>query len=740
MQALGRYIHKSETLQEIRFAYYYALIHHQQQYRNSGEPYIIHPLTTAQILAEWRMEPMVIIVGLLHDILEDTPVSYKDLVQVFGEKIASLVQAVTKVSFFAKDNREQISSLYLRRLYLAMAQDVRVIIVKLADRLHNMKTISFLEQRKQQVIAAETLRTYAPIAHRLGMNSVQRELANLSFKVLEPETDREIKAWLQSNSLNQEQLLQEKRRAVKQLLTKNHIEAQVLARIKSTYSIYQKMIFKARKIDDIKDIFAIRIICDTTLNCYLILGIIHEEYVPLKNEFKDYIASPKANLYQSLHTIIVFPDGQLLEVQIRTKEMDLLAEQGLAAHWRYKENEDSNNAAHHKMLDDQISVFSHILDLSKINEEEADTQQTVTNVKQIDKLTTDVQREVFSHVVYALTPMSKVVTLPYGSRVLDFAYAIHSELGDHTVGAKINGVMMPLSTIIQSGDVVDIKTNPRQKPNANWLKIVTTSRARNKIKKAVKKTSETITKEINEQNRNEKIRMIRRQINIALNRADQHNISLFSPSEQEEKLKAVNLNDLNDLAVSIADGHYSFKAAMEKFLINTNPDIDNIVANIQASTPPPRQSTAHAINIGGMKGIQYNLAKCCNPVPGEPIIGFITKTSGIKIHRQNCNLLSPSSPRKLQVDWNDIDHNLKQYQVGLSIIVWDRKSLMADIVNLLNQQGIKMTKIQGHLDRNITARGHIIINIQVSNFTQLNRVILAIQNLQSVQSVERKGN
>ncbi|WP_146637851.1 RelA/SpoT family protein [Spiroplasma clarkii] len=484
LEEMRKYIHNETIIEEVRQAYLYAENKHEGQMRKSGDKFIIHPLSTAYYLAQWKMGPKTIIAGLLHDVIEDTPVTHEEIEQIFGTDVANIVESVTKVSFFTKENRAQMKAQYLRKLFISMIRDIRVIIVKIADRMHNMLTLKYMPPDKQKIIAKETLEIYSTIAHRIGMKTAKNLLEDWSFRYLNPEEYQRVSALLEEDIEAREQIIDEIISDIENKIKDSQkiTKFEVYGRSKSFYSIYRKMTTFGKNFTDINDIIAVRIITENVDECYTVMGWVHQMYTPLSGRFKDYIATPKNNLYQSLHTTVANKDGIIFEVQIRTFNMEDIAMHGAAAHWKYKENEKNVSVeAKQKEIDEKVDMFTRIMNLEKL----ASEGEEVEYESGMDKLEAEIEETVKSDyltsLIYVLTPDGQVVTLPFGSTVLDFAYKIHTEVGNHTVGAKINGVFSPFNTTLESGEMIEVQTSTEIEPQEKWLKFVRTSTAKKAI-------------------------------------------------------------------------------------------------------------------------------------------------------------------------------------------------------------------------------------------------------------------
>ncbi|AOQ22194.1 guanosine-3',5'-bis(diphosphate) 3'-pyrophosphohydrolase [Mycoplasma capricolum subsp. capripneumoniae M1601] len=725
LSELKKYIKNKSELERIEQAYKYAFKCHFNQTRKNGDPYIYHPLSAAYYLAQWRMEPNTIIAGLLHDILEDTPIQKEELVELFNEEVANLVESVTKVSFFAKENRQQIKSKYLRKLYLSMSKDIRVIIIKIADRLHNIYTIKNLRSEKQKIIAQETLEIYSAIAHRIGMKSAKSLLEDRSFEILNPEEFKKITDLFNSDMQKRQQIINEIIVNLEQYLKKekNIKIISIFGRPKTIYSIYRKMNVIGKNFEEISDLLAIRIITKSIDDCYKILGFIHQKYIPLAGKFKDYIATPKNNVYQSLHTTLSDSNGNIFEIQIRTEEMNQVAETGAAAHWRYKEGEIVDIAKKQKEIDDKIDIFSRILDLDKSEEQQSVIEQSIKD-------------DLFTASIYVLTPNGAVITLPYGSTVLDFAYRIHTEIGEKTIGARINGVFSPINTVLKSGEVVEVKTSPKQEPTHEWLKIVVTSNARNRIKKYLQKKINEETLDKKDQQK-ELIKKTETNINAYINQKD-WKWKKKTADEILETVKSMGYNSLNDFLLDVAKGEFTINQAAEKVFIKENYSKDDEAYASIKSKIIYDTSIKNDILVDGIKNIKTTLASCCMPIPYEEVVGFVTKNSGIKVHLKECINIDWTNmkSRLVVVQWNEAVAEKNMYTTKLKYFGIDRNKLLYDISKIIS--GLKVSIINANIftdQKSLLSSGEITVKIK--NSTQLTQTISALRSIPGINGVER---
>ncbi len=714
MEHVQTYINNPESIQLIRDAYAYANEKHEGQKRKSGQPYISHCIQVADTLTLIHCGPKTIAAGLLHDTVEDcSDVCYDDIKEKFGEEIAEMVEAVTKVGKIKFQDEEDYQASNHRKLFIAMAKDVRVIYIKLADRLHNMRTLEFMRPDKQKRISKETLSVYAPIAHRLGMNEIKCELEDLSFKYLEPEHYENIKELVQKRESERDQQVQIMISDIKEILDTYKIPYRIFGRSKHFYSIYKKMVFKNKRFEEILDLYAIRIITDSVVHCYEVLGYIHATYRPIPGRFKDYIAMPKANLYQSLHTTIVEPtNGNIFEVQIRTEEMDEVAERGVAAHWRYKENSSQSHAARQKNIEDSLAWFR---DFSMMTDEESEDAKEYMNV---------LKKDIFEANVYCLTPRGRVVTLPPGSTPIDFAYRIHTDVGHKTVGAKIYGAIVPLNTKLHNGDVVEILTNKNSPgPSPDWIKIVKSGHARNKIRAFLQKKSREEQKE--------QIKLGQQMLHdeIAHRQLEE---KLIEPQRLESIIGSMSFKTLDDFYVGIAEKRISMQAIVDRLGSTQTKALDDqeIMRMYNKDSSTNRKKSACGVIVPGVDSIAVSLANCCNPIPGDDIVGFISTGHGVKVHRKDCPNVANETKRLLPVQWEE-NIEEKQYEVLLIIHSSDRNYLLSDIVTMVQQCNANLKHVDSGVDNNsLTATTKLTVRIKDANHLRT-----LISNLKKVRSV-----
>lgn len=727
------FIKDLKQISKISAAYEYALLKHKDQYRKNGDPYVYHVLSTAYNLVLWHLDVTSIQAGFLHDILEDTPTTFEELVTQFGTEVANLVLAVTKVSHFAKEKRNEIKANYLRKLYLSLAHDIRVIIIKMADRLHNIRTINFLNPEKQIIIAKETLEVYASIAHRLGMRQLQAELEDRSFAVLHPKECKKIDNLINLDREKREKLVNEIIKELNKTLSEHkNLIFKIYGRSKHLYSIYRKMYYFGKDFDDIHDILAIRVVTNSIDACYAILGYIHQSFTPVPGRFKDYIATPKNNMYQSLHTSVVF-DNEIYELQIRTEEMEDFAEAGAAAHWRYKEGDNKNPKKRQAEIDEKLNIFQEILNLNDLN---PNVDENILADNKDNNLEKEIKQDIFSDLIYVLTPNGNVITLPFGSTVLDFAFKVHTEIGETTIGARINGVYSPINTVLKSGDIVEIKTAKTARPSRDWLNIVKTNFAQHKIKKYLNKQEEMFNQEnkIKDIENKEKIRKIKEKIEEYI--IENHiRWRIAKRSIIMSRIRSLKYKTYEDFCLDIANGTYTIEQAVNTILYSDAATFQELKTKKQTTI---NLNSSNEIIIENAPNIKTSLANCCLPIPDEPIAGYITKGQGIKVHRLICpNVSLPErTERVIKINWNLVATNNHFYNANIQIQYLDRPALMTDILNILGYLKAQIQSIDAHnkLKEN---RGVLKILIKVSNIERLQQIISSIKKIPDIIAINR---
>lgn len=718
MAEVTKYIKREENIDLITRAYLCAEKNHSGQYRKSGEPYIIHAIQVGYILSLLRTGPKTIAAGLLHDVVEDCDVTLDEVAQMYGEEVASLVDSVTKIGNLKfKDEKEYLASNH-RKIFIAMAKDVRVILIKLADRLHNMRTLQYMTPEKQKKIASETLDVYAPIAHRLGISDIKNELEDLSFQYLNKDKYYEIAKLVEKRKTERDEQVQRMIRDISNLLDENHIQYRIFGRSKHLYSIYKKMKTKNKRFEEILDLLAIRIITDSDTACYEILGYIHAKYRPIPGRFKDYIAMPKMNMYQSLHSTIVADDGNIFEIQIRTESMDEVAEQGIAAHWRYKENMNGGREVNQSEIEEQLHWLK---DFSVMSDEVEDDSMEYMNL---------LQKDIFEANVYCMTPKGKVIALPNGSTPIDFAYRVHTEVGHHTVGATINGVLMPLNTKLKTGDVVSIRTSKQSPgPSEDWIKVVKSAHARNKIRSFFQK-----------QETERRILDVRKGEELLEDELKKRNLDVdtYMDNKKVENIAgSLSFNSYQDLMYAIGVKQVSIPAVIERLVKHkTSVPLQNeeLVRMFNRQDRKKKVSST-GIRVAGIESMKIELANCCSPVPGDEIVGYITKGAGVKVHRTDCPNIINEHKRLIPVEW---DENLEQktYEVKLIIKSSDRNFLLSDIVTVVSQCKAGLQHVDSTVDEDrISATTKM--TVVVENADHLRNLIANLHKVNSVHTVER---
>lgn len=716
IKSAHEYIHDEKNLALIRKAYDVAAEKHEGQFRKSGDPYVQHPLEVAYILTTLHTGPNTIAAGLLHDVLEDTDMTKDEMTLLFNEDVTNIVDGVTKISKLKYMTKEKALAHNHEKLLLAMARDIRVIVVKLVDRLHNMRTIQYHSPEKQRLIAKETLDLYAPLAHRLGMYRIKAELEDASFKVLDETDYNEISKAVGEKKAEREDDINYMMKTINELLDAHDVHHyEVKGRIKNIYSIYKKTITKNKSVDDVYDLLALRIIVDSVEQCYRVLGMIHSAWTPIPMRFKDYIAVPKPNLYQSLHTTVVGKNGKIFEFQIRTYEMDNIAELGIAAHWAYKENSGYSPEKEQLEITNKLKWYK---DLSTYVED-SETEDPLDSIIE----------DIFSANVYVFTPTGDVLDFPAGAMPLDFAFRIHSGVGIKTVGAIVNGKIVPLTYKLKTGDVVEIKTNKScQGPTSAWLKNAKTSHARQKIKAF-----------INKKQRDELVEKGKEEFERYAKTCD------YNPNNLDDKVIMQffanrGCKNSEDLYWEIAKGNISAQNAVNKIcgLTDVKPTEETILQQYSEESIKERGRHAHngyGIIVEGLDKAQLKLGNCCQPVYGDQIYGYISKGSGIIVHRHGCpNIVKAEKERFIDISWNPYFEG-KVFDTTLKVYSIDRRNSVADMINALNSSKVTIVSVSS----NKSKTGECIskFKIQVANLDDLNLAILNINKISEVYNIER---
>lgn len=701
-------------------AYNYAKEKHGTQCRKSGEPYIIHPVQVAYILADIGLDEATICAALLHDVVEDTEVTHEDLVRDFGEEIATMVAGVTKLGelrYQASTEERQVEN--YRKMFLAMGKDIRVIIIKLADRLHNLRTLKYLRRDRQIANAKETMELYAPLANRLGIYSLKWELEDLAFKYLYPEEYRELVEGIDKKREERLQFIEKIMDDIRGQLKKQKIEAEVTGRAKHLYSIYRKMKRDNKTLDQIYDLFALRILVNSVKDCYAALGVVHEMYSPMPGRFKDYIAVPKPNMYQSIHTTLLGEKGTPFEVQIRTWEMHRIAEYGIAAHWAYKE------ANYGKKGKQVVTVTKDKLAWLR------ETLEWQQDMKDPQEFLNTLKTELFEDEVYVFTPKGKILVLPRDATPIDFAYSIHEEIGNHMVGCKINSKMMPIITKLQSGDIVEIMTSDSQKgPSRDWLKFIKTTKAKSKIQSWFKK-----------EQRSENIEKGKDLIEKEIKRIGISHDELFKQDYINVALDRYKFKNLEDMYASVGFGAISQVKIISRMLeeYRKSHKEENIEQKIEELTNKRKniKPSSTGVVVKGIDNCLVKLSKCCNPVPGDNIIGYITKGRGVSVHRTDCvNVkdLLKEEDRIIDVYW--YTEKAASYNVDITVYANDRSGLLAEVIQVLSNLKTKLIGLNSKATKEHIAT--IEISIEVENIEELNKVLKELRKVDSVYEVTRK--
>ncbi len=717
-------IKKNSRITDIKMvtkAYNYALQSHGEQKRKSGEPYIIHPLNVANILAGLSMDTATICAALLHDVIEDTKATHEDLVQEFGEEITEIVEGVTKLYRLQYTDREEQQVENYRKMFLAMGKDIRVILIKLADRLHNMRTLKYLTRDRQLAISKETMDLYAPLANRIGMYSLKWELEDLAFKYLYPDEYREILEGLNEKREERLAFVEKIKEQITIELKKARIVADTTGRAKHIYSIYRKMQRDEITLDQVYDLFALRIIVNSVKDCYAALGVVHELYNPMPGRFKDYIAVPKANMYQSLHTTVIGPNATPVEVQIRTWDMHRIAEFGIAAHWAYKEANKFKKTTV-KVEDDKLSWLRETLEWQK---EMNDPNEFLNTLK----------KELFEDEVYVFTRNGDIKVLPKNATPIDFAYSVHTEIGNKMTGCKINSKMMPIVTKLNSGDIVDIITSENAKgPSRDWLKFVQSTKAKNRIQQWFKKA-----------NRDENIEKGKELLSREIKRVGLTETELYKQEYINSALERYKFPNITELQASVGFGAISAGKVVGKLLDEYSKDHkeEELEKKIEELSNTNKKNTITKVSNSGIivKGIDnclVKLAKCCNPLPGDSIIGYITRGRGVSIHRSDCvnaSELMEQVDRIIEVSW--YEKAKTSYNVDIDIYSNDRDGLLADIIKEFSNEKINMMDVRSK----VTKEKIVITEVtaEVENLDTLNKLLKSLRKIDSVYEVKRKN-
>jgi guanosine-3',5'-bis(diphosphate) 3'-pyrophosphohydrolase len=709
-----RALRPDEDLEPIHRACVFAAERHRTQKRKSGEPYITHPIAVAKLLIDMQMDTVCLQTGLLHDVVEDTGVKLDEIKERFGDDVARCVDGVTKLSKISLGNREDRQAESLRKMLLAMTGDIRVIIVKLADRLHNMRTIDSLTPERQIAIAQETIDIYAPIAHRLGMGKVRGELEDLCFKILEPAASEELMREIDSKRQDNEEWLKQTQLQIQDGLAKQGVTARVEGRVKRAYSVYLKLKRQKIGLDQVYDLLAVRIVTQSVKDCYAALGVIHNEWHPIPGRIKDFIAMPRPNLYQSLHTSVIGPGGVAFEVQIRTEEMHRVAEEGIAAHWKYKEGGKNRPGQD----DARIAWLRQLVEWQR---DMRDSTEFLSTLKV----------DLYPEEVYTFTPRGRVVVLPRSATPIDFAYAVHSDVGNTCVGARVNGVLKPLKYMLRNGDVVEILTQQGHQPSKDWLSIVKTSRARNRIKHVINANERAKAVEIGQKSLEKEARRLG------------VNFGRISSGDLETVASEYGVSKTEDLYAALGFGKFSARQVLQKVAP------DEVVADTTAA-PPVQKPTQFqpsspigdgdlTIHVKGVNDVMIYRAKCCNPIRGEQIVGYITRGKGIAVHSVQCpnvqNLMYEAE-RKIDVEWA----RSAQEPLPVKIVIYtdDRPGILHQLTSILSNEASNIRTLEARADESRSDESAVVdLTIDVKDKKQLERVITAFRRIPGVRDIER---
>jgi len=681
-------------------AYKYAREAHRGQKRKSGEPYFEHPYQTAIILSEMNMDIITVASGILHDVIEDTDISFQDIAEIISPEVAKWVEGVTKISGIKFKTHEDKQADNFRKMLLNVAKDIRVLIIKFADRLHNMRTISSLAKMKQRRIALETKEIYAPLAHRLGMYKLRAELEDLILKTLDYDAYKFLKKRIRESKNRREQYINTFTEPLKKELDRQNIEAVIKGRSKHFYSIYRKMKIRNKPFEEIFDLLAIRVIVDSVEECYTVLGSVHKIFTPVMERFKDYIASHKANYYQSLHTTVYGPEGKIVEIQIRTREMDQVAEEGIAAHWKYKEGKSTD-------IDKYVVWLRELVDMLKTD--------SINSKEFMEALKIDL----FKDEIFLFTPMGDLIRLPVGSTPIDFAFEIHTEVGYGCIGAKVDGKMVALNTKLKSGQKVEVITSDVKKPSYAWLKIVKTSKAITAIKKWIKKNQKLDSLQLGRE---------------ILEKENRKNKGLGYLSKIEKEYDKLGYDTLDELYIDVGEGVLTTTKLHEKLFTDEEKEKPENI--IQSGINRLKRKNPKGVRVHGVSNMMIKFAQCCHPIPGDPIIGFISRGRGIIVHTNYCNnipALVGKNERMIDVEW-DVDKR-QSFSSNIKITSQERRNLLNDITRITTETNTNILRIEGNVDDTIN---HINLVIEVSNLKHLKKVLAKLRRLQGIISVERK--
>jgi GTP pyrophosphokinase len=713
LEAKIREYRPKDDLSALEKAFRFASKYHEGQTRDSGEPYMAHPVMVAHILADMRMDVVAMETGLLHDVVEDTSVTVEQVRKEFGPDVARCVDGVTKLTkldVFSAEDRQAES---VRKMLLAMVEDIRVILVKLADRIHNMRTLGYLNPERRERIARETIEIYAPIAHRLGMGKVRGELEDLAFQHLEPDAYQEILGAIESKRHSNEEFLNDIRHTVESELRREGIPARIDGRVKRPYSVFQKMRRQKISLDQVYDLMALRILTDSVKNCYAALGVIHNKWRPIPGRIKDFIAIPRPNLYQSLHTSVVGPHGQTFEVQIRTEEMHRIAEEGIAAHWKYKEGRKG------PAVDDQrIAWLRHLVEWQRDVQDPGEFMSTL-------------KVDLYPEEAYTFTPRGKVIVLPRDATPIDFAYAIHSDVGSTCVGAKVNGRIVPLRSTLRNGDIVEIMTQPGHEPSKDWLAFVKTSRARNKIKHLINASERIKAVEIGQKYLEKEAR----RLGVSLGKV--------TKSEMEKVASEYGYSKMEDLYAALGYGKFSARQVLVKIAPGVVKE-ETVEAKPAAPEAAPQPAPGArkgegdgVIKVRGIDDLMVYRAKCCNPIRGEAIVGYVTRGKGVAVHSRACpnvQSLMYDVERKIEVEWARAADD--SFPVRIVVHTDDRPGMLNQLTGVLSDENTNIRSLEAKTETDHDG-GVVEMTVDVRDKKQLEKLVAAMRRISGVRDVER---
>ncbi len=722
--------HPTKEFDIIEKAYRLAVEAHKDQKRKSGEPYIIHPLKVAYILAELELDKETITAGILHDTIEDTPYTYEDIAELFSEEVANLVDGVTKLGKLSYSTKEEMQAENYRKMFMAMAKDIRVILIKLADRLHNMRTLNYMTEAKQREKAQETLDIYAPLAHRLGISKIRTEMEDLCFQYLNPDAYYDLKEKIERKKIEREDFVKSIVNDLKQKMEQSGIKGKVVGRSKHFFSIYKKMVNQNKTLDQIYDLFAVRAIVDTVRDCYGVLGVVHTMYTPMPGRFKDYIAMPKPNMYQSLHNTLIGPEGEPFEVQIRTWDMHRTSEYGIAAHWKYKEGGKNGT---NKKGDNEQAKLTWLRQILEWQKDMSDNKEYLDTIK--------LDLNIFNDQVYAFTPQGKVVSLPKGSTTIDFAYMIHSAVGNKMVGARVNNKMVSIEYHIQNGDRIEILTSQNSKgPSRDWLSVVKSSQARTKINQWFKK-------EFKEEN----ILKGKELIDKDMKKKNYVPAELLKTEWMQIVLNKFGFKDWDALCAAVGhggvkEGQVTNRLAEEYLREKKKQEDQNVLLdalNSDIVQKLERHKSKSGVVVKGIGDVAVRFSKCCNPVPGDEIVGFVTRGRGVTIHRTDCinvmNLTEEDRHRLIEAEWDVEGKGMANvsYLAGIRIVGTDRVGLMMEVSKVFTDEDVSVKSLTIKTTKNTAI---FDVTIEVKGKEQLEKIIKRLMKLNDILEIERVAN